>query len=153
LISPSSDWIELLRGLNDASVKYLVVGAHALGVYGAPRATGDLDIWIERSAENAARVYRALAEFGAPLGDLSVRDLQSDDLILAIGTQPLRIDIITDIDAVIFEEAWQRRIEDNLFGVPVPFIGRDDFIRNKRATGRPKDLADVVALESGESLP
>ena len=152
MISPSSDWIELLRGLNDASVKYLVVGAHALGAYGAPRATGDLDIWIERSAENAARVYRALAEFGAPLGDLSVRDFQSDDLILAIGTQPLRIDIITDIDAVIFEEAWQRRIEDNLFGVPVPFIGRDDFIRNKRAAGRPKDLADVAALESGEAL-
>jgi hypothetical protein len=153
LISPNADWIELLRGLNDASVKYLVVGAHALGAYGAPRATGDLDIWIERSEKNAARVYRALAKFGAPLGDLSVGDLQSEDLVLAIGTHPLRIDIITDIDAVIFEEAWPRRIEDNFMGVPVPFIGRDEFIRNKRASGRPKDLADVAALETGEPSP
>jgi hypothetical protein len=150
LISPSSDWIELLRGLNGASVNYLVVGAHALGAHGAPRATGDLDIWIERSEKNAVRVYRALAEFGAPLGDLSASDLQSDDLILAIGAHPLRIDIITEIDGVIFEEAWQRRIEGSLMGVPVAFIGRDDFIRNKRASGRPKDIADVAALESGE---
>ncbi len=150
MTSLSSDWIELLRGLNAASVKYLIIGAHALGVYGAPRATGDLDVWIERSVENAGRAYRALAKFGAPLGNLSVSDLQKDDLVLAIGVQPLRIDIITDIDAVIFEEAWRRRVEGPLFGVPVSFIGRDDFIRNKRATGRAKDLADVAALETEE---
>lgn len=151
MTSGSSDWIELLRGLNAASAKYLIVGAHALGNYGAARATGDLDIWIDRTAENARIVYQVLADFGAPLGDLSVGDLQSDDLVFAIGKPPLRVDILTDASGVTFAEAWKSRAEGFLGDEPVHYIGRADLIANKRATGRTKDLADIEALESGNS--
>lgn len=146
--SPSSDWIELLRGLNAAGARYLIVGAHALGLYATPRATGDLDIWIERSQENAGRVYRALADFGAPLGDLTVQELQGDDCIFMFGRPPVRVDILTDISGVSFEEAWPNRAQGALAGVPVSFIGREDLIKNKRASGRTKDLADVEAIEA-----
>lgn len=144
---PNSNWIELLRGLNAAEVKYLIVGAHALGLYAVPRATGDLDIWIERSDDNARRVYRALAEFGAPLGDVTVEELQSDDCIFMFGRPPARVDILTDISGVSFEDAWPNRVEGNFLGTPVAFIGRDDFVKNKRASGRTKDLADLEALD------
>jgi len=150
---PSSDWIELLRGLNAAGVKYLIVGAHALGLYVTPRATGDLDIWIERSAKNARRTYEALARFGAPLGDLTIEELQSEDLIFMFGTPPLRIDILTGIDGVSFAEAWPHRVEADLAGVSVAFLGRDQLILNKRATGRTKDLADLEALEETPKAP
>ena len=146
--SPSFDWIELLRGLNAAGVKYLIVGAHALGLYATPRATGDLDIWIERSPENAKRTYRALASFGAPLGDLTEGELQGEDCIFMFGRPPLRVDILTDISGISFEEAWPNRVEGALGEVPVCFIGRDDFARNKRASGRTKDLADLEALDA-----
>jgi hypothetical protein len=145
--SPISHWTELLRGLNARDVRYLIVGAHALGRYAIPRATGDLDIWIERSRQNAERTYRTLIEFGAPLNDLSVDDLQRDDLIFAFGRPPLRVDVLTDIDGVVFEEAWKDRAEGMLGGVSVSFIGRAHLIANKRAAGRAKDLADVEALE------
>jgi len=151
LTLPSSDWIELLRGLNAASAKYLIVGAHALGNYGAPRATGDLDIWIDRSAENTEIVYRVLAEFGAPLGEVSAGDLQSDDLVLAIGVPPLRVDILTEASGITFADAWRSRVEGFLGHVPVHYIGRAELVANKRASGRTKDLADIEALESGES--
>jgi hypothetical protein len=150
LISPSSDWIELLRGLNAASARYLIIGAHALGNYGAPRATGDLDIWIDRTPENARIVYQVLTDFGAPLGELSVDDLQGDDLVFAIGVPPLRIDILTDASGVTFDDAWKARAEGFLGDVPTHYIGRAEFIVNKHATGRMKDLADIEALEAGE---
>jgi hypothetical protein len=145
--SLSSHWTELLRGLNARDVKYLIVGAHALGRYAIPRATGDLDIWIERSPENAERTYRTLVEFGAPVNDLSVADLQRDDLIFTFGRPPLRVDVLTDIDGVTFDEAWKDRSEGTLGGVGVAFIGRAHLIANKRAAGRTKDLADVEELE------
>jgi len=145
--SPSFDWIELLRGLNAAGAKYLIVGAHALGLYATPRATGDLDVWIERTEENAKRVFKALADFGAPLDDLTEKDLQDDDCIFMFGRPPLRVDILTDISGVSFEAAWPNRVGAVLAGVPVAFIGRDEFIKNKRASGRTKDLADLEALD------
>lgn len=151
MISPSSDWIELLRGLNAASARYLIIGAHALGNYGAPRATGDLDIWIDRTPQNARIVYQVLADFGAPLGELTVEDLQGDDLVFAIGIPPLRIDILTDASGITFEDAWKARADGFLGDAPTHYIGRAQLIVNKRATGRMKDLADVEALESGES--
>jgi hypothetical protein len=146
LTSLSSDWIELLRGLNAASAKYLIVGAHALGNYGAPRATGDLDIWIDRAPENAAIVHRVLVEFGAPVGELSADELQSDDLVFVFGVPPLRVDILTDASGITFADAWESRVEGILGGVPVHYIGREALIENKRATGRTKDLADIEAL-------
>ncbi len=142
-----SAWTELLQAFNAEGVRFLIVGAHALGRYATPRATGDLDIFVERSAQNARRVYRALASFGAPLADVCAEDFEGDDLIYMFGVPPLRIDVMTDISGVSFAEAWERREPGTLGDVPVAFIGRDDFLRNKAACGRPKDLADIDAVE------
>jgi len=143
----TSDFSDLLRALNDAGARYLVVGAHALAYHCRPRATADLDVWVDSTRENAPRVYRALAKFGAPLERLTINDLLSEDLIFQIGLAPLRIDIITGIDGVKFSDAWRRRVEDSIDGVRIRIIGRKDLIRNKRAAGRLKDLADVASLE------
>jgi hypothetical protein len=145
--SPSHDWVELIRGLNAADAKYLIVGAHAVGLYGTPRATGDLDIWIERSEANAKLVYRVLVDFGAPLTGLTEADLQSDDCVFMFGRPPVRIDILTDISGVSFEDAWPNREYVVFLEIPAAFIGRDDLIKNKRASGRTKDLADLEVLE------
>jgi hypothetical protein len=143
----NSDWTALLLGLNAAEVRYLIVGAHAVGIYANPRATGDLDIWIERTRDNARRTHDALVAFGAPIGELKAEELEDDDLIFMFGVPPLRIDILTDISGVSFEDAWSQRVDGRLGEVPVAFIGRYHLIANKRATGRTKDLADVEALE------
>jgi hypothetical protein len=141
------DWTELLREFNAVEARYLVVGAAALATYGVIRGTDDFDVWIERSPENAKAVHRALAAFGAPLDDLDVEDLQSPELIFQIGVKPLRIDIITDIDGVDFQEAWAHRVvaEDGELAFPV--ISRSHLIANKKAAARPKDLLDVESLE------
>lgn len=140
------DFLDMLRALSDANAEYLVVGAHALAVHATPRATGDLDVWVRRDIENARKVRRALAAFGAPLSDLSENDLLEPDLVFQIGIAPNRIDILTDVSGVTFEDAWPRRVAVMLHGLNVPVIGRDDLIANKRATGRLRDLADVEDL-------
>jgi len=104
------DFRDLFAALNDAGAEYLVVGAHALAAHGHVRATKDLDVWIRASPENAARVYRALGSFGAPLQGLSVEDLAGPDLVFQIGIPPVRIDIITSIDGVDFDSAWRERM-------------------------------------------
>ena len=144
------DFVEMLAGLSAAGAEYLVVGAHAMAAHGRPRATGDLDIWIRRSPENARRVWNALARFGAPLAELSGEDLQAPDLIFQIGVVPCRIDVITAIDGVEFDAAWPARLEVRVGEIVVPVIGRAHLLQNKRAAGRPKDLADVTWLESSE---
>jgi hypothetical protein len=146
----SSDFADLLQALNDANARYLIVGAHALAFYARPRATADFDVWVEPSAENAPRVYRALAAFGAPLENLTVEELRGDDLIFQIGIAPLRVDIITGVSGLTFAEAWPHRSEGALDGLRFFVIGRDDLIRNKRASGRAKDLADIERLENDE---
>lgn len=114
-----------------------------------PRVTGDLDLWVEPTAANADRVWAALLEFGAPLGSLAIDrpDFTRDEQVIQLGLPPYRIDLLTSISAVAFEEAWPDRVEATLFEVPVAFIGREAFLANKRATGRPKDLEDVRALD------
>jgi hypothetical protein len=146
------DFRDLLAALVAANVRFLVVGAHALGVHGVPRATVDLDIWVETSPDNAQRIWAALAAFGAPLDELSVSitDFTREDLVVQFGVPPYRIDILTGLSGVTFDEAWAQRIESPLEGVRVPFIGRDDLIRNKRAAGRLKDLSDVESLGQSE---
>ncbi len=144
------DFVEMLSELSAAKAEFLVVGAHAMAAHGRPRATGDLDIWVRPSPENARRVWDALARFGAPLGELSVDDLQSADLIFQIGVVPCRIDVITAIDGVEFDSAWSARVQARLGAITVPVLGRDHLLQNKRAAGRPKDLADVAWLESSE---
>jgi hypothetical protein len=140
------DFVDLLRAFIAADVRFLVVGAYALAVHGRPRATGDLDVWVEATPENAPRVMQALTEFGAPLRDLSEPDFARPGVTYQIGLPPGRIDILTELTGLTFAEAWPDRVHRPFGDVEVDFIGRDAFIRNKRATGRTKDLADTEGL-------
>jgi len=142
------DFVEMLSALRDAGADYLVVGAHALAAHGRPRATGDLALWVRPTADNARRGYAALGAFGAPLRDLTVNDLVSPDVVFQIGVAPARIDILTSVSGVRFDEAWPDRLMVRIETLDVPVIGRDALIRNKRAAGRPRDLADVAELEA-----
>ena len=134
--------------LNDEGAEYLIVGAHALAVYGYPRATGDIDLWIRCSEVNAQRVWQALRRFGAPLHDLMLADLATPEIVFQIGVVPRRIDILTSITAVSFDEAWAHRKDIEVDKIPISVIGRDELLRNKRNTGRTKDRADAEWLEA-----
>lgn len=145
----TDDWFDVLVALLGADARFLVVGAHAMAVHGVPRATQDLDVWIESSEENAGRVWDALVDFGAPLGELgtTVADFVRPGTVIQLGLPPNRIDILTGITGVPdFEVAWRDRVEHEIDNHPIPFLGRQALIANKRAVGRLKDLADVEAL-------
>ena len=142
------DFVEMLSALCAAGVEFLVVGAHALAAYGRPRATGDLDIWIRPSHENAQRVLEALKAFGAPLFDLTLEDLEKPENVFQIGVVPCRIDLLTSISGVDFDAAWANRSRLRIGDLTVSCLGRAEMIANKRALGRPRDLADVAELES-----
>jgi hypothetical protein len=142
----NADFLDLLTSLRAAEARFLVVGAYAVGVHGRPRATKDLDVWIEASSDNARRVMKALRDFGAPLGDLVQSDFESPGTGFKMGEPPSRIDILTQIEGVRFEDAWPRRLETSFGPVHCAVIGWDDLLTNKRAAGRPQDLADVDAL-------
>lgn len=141
------DFHDILSSFGAESVEYLVVGAYALAAHGLPRATGDLDLWVNATPENAGRVRRALERFGAPLEGVSEADLATPDNVLQIGVPPRRVDVLTSIDGVDFAEAWPARLDVTVEGMEVPMLGREHLIRNKRAVGRPQDLADVARLE------
>jgi len=143
-----SDFRDVLAALVANGVRFLIVGAHALAAHGVPRVTGDLDIWVEPTATNASRIWRALSEFGAPMSALNIResDFSTLDQVVQIGLPPYRIDIMTSISGVDFAEAREEALSGTLFEVPVQFIGRQAFVRNKRASGRPKDLEDIRSL-------
>ena len=143
----SSDFNDPLSSFDAHEVRYLVVGGHAVMFYSEPRYTKDLDIWVDVSTDNAARVFRALAEFGAPLKGLAPSDFASSGSFYQLGQPPLRVDILTSIEGVTFEEAWPNRQIGEFLGRQVPFVGRQDLIRNKRAAGRPIDLLDAEQLE------
>jgi hypothetical protein len=142
------DFSEILLAFNVHHVEYLIVGAHALAVYGHVRATKDLDVWVRPDYENAQRVLLALSAFGAPLGDLTRNDLSKAGTIFQIGVPPLRIDVITAIDGVDFADAWPDRFEASFGEVPVLVISRHHLIANKKAAARLQDLADVEHLEA-----
>lgn len=149
----AKDFRDLLRVFVAHDVRFLVVGAYALAVLGRPRATGDLDVWVDATPENASRVLTALREFGAPLHDLGEAELSRPGIVYQIGLPPLRIDVLTTIDGVEFPAAWRKRISADFDGVEVPVISRSDFIANKRATGRLKDLVDAERLEARRPKP
>ena len=140
------DFVDLLQAFADADVRFLVVGAYALAIHGRPRATGDLDLWVEPSIANAPRVMAALRNFGAPLETMKEADFVEPGPVYQIGLPPRRIDILTDLTGLTFTDAWEDRIRHRLGPLEVDFIGRASFVRNKRATGRPQDLADLAAL-------
>ncbi len=140
------DFVEMLFALCGAGVDFLIVGAHALAAHGAPRATGDLDIWVRPTAANADRVLEALRAFGAPVFDLAREDLTRPDTVFQIGLPPSRIDILSGVSGLTFDDAWENRVNITVGDLNVAVIGRDDFVTNKLASGRPKDLSDLTLL-------
>jgi predicted nucleotidyltransferase len=143
----NEDYRDILQALADEKVRFLLVGAYALAAHGYPRATMDIDIWVRPSPENAEAVLRALRRFGAELQNLSKEDLQTDGTIFQIGVAPRRIDIITAASGLHFEETFARALSVDIEGIEVHVPCLQDLIRNKRASGRTKDLADAEALE------
>jgi hypothetical protein len=141
------DFVEMLQELSAAGADFLVVGAHALAAHERPRATGDLDIWVRATPENAERVWAALVRFGAPLHELTIEDLSTPGITFQMGQEPRRIDILTSISGVTFDDAWPHQLAVEHDGLRYGVIGKKDLIRNKRAAGRPKDLVDVSNLE------
>jgi len=144
----NEDYKDMLHALSDEKVRFLLVGAYALAVHGYPRATMDIDIWVMPSPRNAEAVLRALRSFGAPLHNLTRKDLLKDGTIFQIGVAPRRIDIITTASGLQFEEAYGRSLSVNIEGIEVHVPSIEDLILNKRTSGRTKDLADAEALEA-----
>jgi hypothetical protein len=144
----NQDFLDLLADLLASEARFMVVGAHALAAHGVPRATGDLDVWVARDLDNARRIWSALVRFGAPVSSAGIKaeDLAKPDQVFQIGLPPRRIDVLTSISGVEFEQAWPGRIVRPVETLAVPFIGREALISNKRATGRAKDKADLEAL-------
>ena len=143
----NSDYRDILRILSEKKVKFLLVGAYAMAAHGYPRSTMDIDLWVMPDPENAHLVLQALEDFGAPPGDLSPEDLQKEGLVFQIGVAPRRIDILTSVDELNFEEAFSHSSTIEIDAISVHVLSVPDLIRNKRATGRTKDLADAELLE------
>jgi hypothetical protein len=141
------DFRDILSALSDEKADYLLVGAYALAFHGLPRATGDLDLWVRPSPENAARVLNALRRFGAPMEQFTREELEREDWVFQIGVVPRRIDLITSLSGLTFDEAWASRMQITLDDVESQVIDKASLIRNKKAAGRPRDLADAAALE------
>ena len=144
----NEDYRDMLQCLVAERVKFLLVGAYALAAHGYPRATMDIDVWVMPSPENAEAVLQALRHFGSPLQNLTAEDLLKDDTIFQIGIAPRRIDIITGASGLRFEEAFAHSSEIDIDGLRIRIPSVADLIRNKKATGRTKDLADIEALEN-----
>jgi hypothetical protein len=136
-----------LCGLSEEKVKFILVGAYALAVHGYPRSTGDIDLWVKPEQDNAEAIMRALLRFGAPTDTVSPADFQIENMVFQIGVVPCRIDIITSIDGLTFDEAFARSLLTNIDDIPVHVLSVPDLIRNKRSSGRTKDIADAEMLE------
>ncbi len=143
------DFRELLSALNAHRVRYLIVGAYAVSIHAQPRATKDLDVWVKADGANAETLFAALAQFGAPLQELTPADFSEPGSFFRLGREPIGVDILTNIPGVEFDVAWRRRVEeivDPASGLKANFISRDDLIVTKLASGRTQDLADVEAI-------
>lgn len=144
----NEDYKEMLQCLSAENVRFLLVGAYAVAAHGYPRATKDIDIFVQPAPDNASSLMRALTRFGAPLSNVSAGDFATAGIVFQIGSQPRRIDLLTWISGVDFQQAYDRRQMVCLEGMDVPVISLEDLIANKRATGRTQDLADVERLEA-----
>ena len=143
----SQDYEDLFKALNAARVKYLVVGAHAVAFYAAPRFTKDLDVWIPAALNDPHRIYEALRAFGAPLRGITPEDFLDPKMILQIGVAPVRIDILVSLPGVSIKEAWNHRQRSRYGKTPINVLGRDDLIQAKKASNRPEDRLDLKRLE------
>lgn len=141
------DFQDLLVLLNEHSVEYVIVGGYALAFHGTPRFTGDIDIFVHPHPDNAPRILDSLREFGFKFSNLNVDDFVQPNKVVQIGFPPLRIDLITSISGVSWDQAAAHKVAGTFGSVPVFYIGQDEIIANKRASGRPKDMVDVAVLE------
>lgn len=148
----NEDFLDMLRALVESRTEFVVVGAHAMALHGVPRSTGDLDVFIRPTPENSGRVLDALKKFGAPIQahGLKRADFEAPGNVYQLGLPPRRIDLMTGLSGVEFDDAWTSRVEIEIEGMQIPFLGLDALRRNKEATGRDKDLLDLRLL--GESL-
>lgn len=153
-MAESPHYKELLQLLNEFEVEYLIVGGFAVMKYSEPRYTKDLDVWVHNSRQNSLRVVEALKKFGAPVEHdrITPETFTDKQVVYQIGIAPVRIDILTDITAVRFSEAWTRRVTGTVFGVPVHFLSLEDLRANKQAVGRGSDLKDLKG-SSGKTTP
>ena len=142
----NSDFSDLLSLFNANNVRYLVIGGYAVIQYAEPRYTKDLDIWISVDKDNAASVFKALKEFGAPLAEMTEADFAEEGYFYQMGRPPMRVDIFMGIPGIAFEHAWSQRVEVDFDGLVVKFISREDLIAAKKASGRPQDLIDAELL-------
>ena len=142
------DFAEMLKALAAESVEFLVVGAYAVAGHGVPRATGDIDLWVRPTPDNAARVWRALERFGALRSRVSPESFTQPDVVYQIGLPPNRIDFLTTIDGVAFDDAWAEKVPCVVSGIAFNMLSLRHLLENKRATGCPQDLADVARLQS-----
>jgi hypothetical protein len=142
-----NDFRDMLFALCDEKVEFMVVGAYALSFHGMPRATGDIDILVRPSPENAKRVWRSLLRFGAPLSGMTEADFTNPDVVFQMGRQPARIDILTDVSGVDFDTAWKSHVIIEYEGRSIPVMGIGELLITKRAAGRPKDMGDIAWLE------
>lgn len=148
----NQDFAELIHHLNTADAKYLVIGAYAVMIYTFPRYTKDIDFLIEPTPDNAEKVYEALKTFGAPLENISVEDLKKPDMVLQIGVEPNRIDIITSIKGSHFGELWKNKKEEKYGTEKIYIPGLKDLVRIKKLAGRPSDLRDIETLAKAAKL-
>lgn len=140
------DFKEFLRLLDDHDVRYLIVGGYAVGFHGYPRSTGDMDVWVETTPENADRLVDVLKEFGFDVPDLEPGLFLESDRVIRMGHPPLRIELLTSVSGVSFSKSFRTRVQDTIEGVPVCFIGLEKLKENKQASGRHKDLDDLEHL-------
>lgn len=149
----NKDFKEFIESLRSSAVDFLVVGAHALAAHGKPRYTGDLDIWVRPEKTNIERLLKALNAFGFDSLGLKSADFETPEAMVQLGYPPARIDLLTAIDGVTFDQAFAKKLDCNMNGTLLPVISIDDLIRNKLAVGRPKDLVDVAMLQEDQEPP
>ncbi len=147
MIKLHQDFREFIALLNANEVEYLIVGAFALAFHGHPRNTGDIDFWIKNDMSNAKKVFKCITEFGFPVDKLDEKDFTSNDLIFQMGYPPVRIDMITSVEALEFDKSFKNKMVKKIDGLGMNFINLEDFKKNKKAVGRTKDLADLESLK------
>lgn len=145
------DFKDVLSCLKDEEVEFIIVGAYALAAHGLPRATGDIDIWIRNSSDNAQKIISALKKFGVPTSNLSEEDFTSPDMVVQIGVEPCRIDLLTRISGVAFDEAWENKVSVTIDHLEIYVLSKADLLKNKLAAGRDKDQGDIAWLEKNRS--
>ena len=145
------DFKDMLSCLKDAEVEFVIVGAYALAAHGFPRATGDIDIWVRNSSENAQKIMSALKKFSAPTSNISEEDFTSPDMVVQIGVEPCRIDLLTRISGVEFDAAWRNKVSITIDDLEIYVLSKADLLKNKSATGRDKDQGDIAWLEKNRS--